>query len=612
MSDDFEKEIQSIFFQEAFINLEEAEEVYLKLDENSPIDIIERSFRHAHNLKGSAKAVGFNEVSNFLHNIEALLLLIKNKTIVCTKDVGTVLLECNDKLRSIINELKNNSSFIPECSEYINKINNLKTSLAENQGIILSTEKKEEIGAENDIVFFADTNTSQELSEKTAEIKEEKIQSSSEKHETDNNNIALNYVQQKPVQTSAKKQKKDLSAEFLRVPLQKVEKLQNYVGEMVILESMLKEQVKTEQSQLLKNYFRQLDKITKEVQDTVMSLRLIPIKPIFQKLSRTARDTSLSLNKNIEIKFIGEETEIDKFVLDEISDPLMHMVRNSIDHGIETPEERKNKNKPEVGTVTVQATHESGYLVLIINDDGKGLNAKILHEKAEQKGVIKKGLNLTEAECFQLIFAPGFSTKAEATEISGRGVGMDVVKTNIESLNGSISIESEIDKGTHFKIKIPLSIGIMDAFIIEICNEKFVIPIAQIKETINLQNCNIKHVTTLGDVLILRNEEIPIIDLGLGLSVPNYANKNKEQNKERVIMVTQDKEQKVGVLVDKILTIQSVVTKSLGEELRLESGIVGSVILGDGKAVPILETSSLIKNRSFMQNLQRNNNRILL
>lgn len=332
-----------------------------------------------------------------------------------------------------------------------------------------------------------------------------------------------------------------------------------------------------------------------------MNLRLVPIKPVFQKLARTARDTSSMLKKEINLEFDGEETEIDKFILDEISDPLMHMVRNAIDHGLESNEERTTKNKPREGHVSVKAIHEAGNLVISVKDDGKGLNPKALYEIATKKGVIKGTENLTDEECYQLIFAPGFSTKVETTEISGRGVGMDVVKTNIEMLSGKISIQTELDKGTNFLIRIPLSVGIMDAFITEINGEKYIIPVNQVIECLSLSKSNINNISGNESVIILRNEEITVIDLGQGLF-----SKRNDKVKEKVIIIAQGHGKKIGVIVDKIISIQSVVTKAIGEEMRCEKGFVGSVILGDGKVVPIIEVSELISGNYFQQNLQRN------
>ena len=576
MDDDFELELQKTFFQEASINIEESEEVYLQFSDNTPIDLLARSFRLAHNLKGSAKAVGFSEIAEILHTLETLLLKLKKKEIEVNNSIINVLLMTNDKLKEIIEQYKNDLNYKPNHKKIIEEITKVlqesqKNSSNENLENKVTLEDNKETPQE-EVVFF----------------KKEKKEENKVNHD---------------VKIQKNKIKKEMSEEIIRIPLNKIEKLQNYIGEIVIIQSMFEEQIKNSTNQNLKNHFRLLNKTTKEVQDIVMNLRLVPIKPAFQKLARTARDTSVMLNKEIILNFLGENTEIDKFILDEISDPLMHMVRNAIDHGLESNEERIQKNKNKEGTVTVKASHESGNLILCVQDDGKGLNPKTLYEIATKKGVIKGNETLSDEECYHLIFAPGFSTKAETTEISGRGVGMDVVKTNIEMLSGKIEIFTEIDKGTTFKIKIPLSVGILDAFITEIANEKFIIPVNQVIECLSLNKSNINHLTGMESVIILRSEEIPIVDLSMGLQ-NKYNDKNKIN--EKVIIIVQSNGKKIGVIVDKIISIQSVVTKTIGEEMRCEKGIVGSVILGDGKVVPILEVSELITGNMFQQNVQRN------
>lgn len=576
MDDDFELELQKTFFQEASINIEESEEIYLQFSDNTPIDLLARSFRLAHNLKGSAKAVGFSEIAEILHTLETLLLKLKKKEIEVNNSIINVLLMTNDKLKEIIEQYKIDLNYKPNHKEIIEEISKVfqesqKNSPNENSDNKVTLEDNKET-LQEEVVFF----------------KKEKKEENKVNHD---------------VKIQKNKIKKEMSEEIIRIPLNKIEKLQNYIGEIVIIQSMFEEQIKNSTNPNLKNHFRLLNKTTKEVQDIVMNLRLVPIKPAFQKLARTARDTSVMLNKEIILNFLGENTEIDKFILDEISDPLMHMVRNAIDHGLESNEERIQKNKNKEGTVTVKASHESGNLILCVQDDGKGLNPKTLYEIATKKGVIKGNETLSDEECYHLIFAPGFSTKAETTEISGRGVGMDVVKTNIEMLSGKIEIFTEIDKGTTFKIKIPLSVGILDAFITEIANEKFIIPVNQVIECLSLNKSNINHLTGMESVIILRSEEIPIVDLSMGLQ-NKYNDKNKIN--EKVIIIVQSNGKKIGVIVDKIISIQSVVTKTIGEEMRCEKGIVGSVILGDGKVVPILEVSELITGNMFQQNVQRN------
>ncbi|BBH53684.1 chemotaxis protein CheA [Fluviispira sanaruensis] len=577
MDEDFELELRKVFLREADINLEEAEEAYLQFSQNPPSELLARCFRLAHNLKGSAKAVGFSDIAEILHRLESFLLKLKNKELNVSQKITNILLATNDKLKFIVEQIKINTDYKIDTKNIIAEIDQIQS---EESGLPIGNAPNESQDLkEGDIFVLYDIN----------EVEEAK------------NNILSNKIEEITKQ-KINTTKKIINEEVIRVSLNKIEKLQNYIGEIVIIESMLEEQIKQESNQNLKNYYRLLKKTTKEVQEIIMGLRLVPIKPAFQKLLRTARDTSAQLGKTVNVTFVGENTELDKFILDELSDPLMHMIRNAIDHGIEDNDERVAKEKMREGNISVNASHESGNLVITVADDGKGLNPTQIYESAVKKGVISEDVKLTDSQCYELIFAPGFSTKTETTEISGRGVGMDVVKTNIEKLNRKIEISSVLNMGTNFKIKIPLSVGIMEAFIAEISNQKFIIPVQQVIECLSLRKSNLTYLTGIENIIKLRDEEISVIDLSLGL---NLHKKKEEKLKDRVIFIVQANAIKIGAIVDKVISIQSVVTKNLGEELRCESGIIGSVILGDGKVVPILEISQLVNSRNFQNNLQK-------
>ncbi|WP_186648285.1 chemotaxis protein CheA [Fluviispira vulneris] len=561
--ENIDNEMHKIFFQESAVNFEESEKNYLAMSTEPTNETIEQALRLSHNLKGSAKAVGFYDISDILHNVEELLILFKNNLIEFNQEFVTLLLECNDRVKYIVEKLKINPSYKANYEDILLKINEYKTK---------SPSLPKENVLEDDITFLDEVDLV-----KTEEEKEEK--------------------EEKIVDTQKRRIKKVEDAdEMIRVSIGKVNKLQEYIGELVILESMLKEQLKVETSNVLKNLFRQMDKITKEVQDIVMSLRLVPILPVFQKLMRTSRDISIELNKKIITEFNGDNTEIDKSILDEISDPLIHMMRNAIDHGIENSEERLAKGKNIEGKITVSAMHEGRFLLIKFADDGKGLDPALLKQKAIEKGLINKDTVLSIEKCFDLIFLPGFSTKTITTDISGRGFGMDIVKNNIENIGGNVQIISQINKGTEFIIRIPLTIGILDAFIVQVKEEKYVIPVQQVRESISYKKSDVNHVQGLGDILTLRQEEIPIYHLGYGLNTPKYQQNN---NEEKVIIILQNRDKKIGVVVDNIINIQSVVTKTFGDELRCEQGITGGVILGDGIPVPIIEVADLIEGNEF-------------
>jgi two-component system chemotaxis sensor kinase CheA len=382
--------------------------------------------------------------------------------------------------------------------------------------------------------------------------------------------------------------------ESIRISLARLEKLLNFVGEMVILQSMLREQAWSTNPQNLRKTVHQLSKVTKEVQDISMSLRMIPLKQTFQKMQRIVRDTSSILGKKVNFVITGEETELDKTVLENLGDPLVHLVRNAVDHGIESGEARKAAGKPEAGTVNLSAYHQSGSLIIDVQDDGGGLDAQKLQKKAVEKGLLKPGANLSEKDAFQLIFAPGFSTKAEATDISGRGVGMDVVRTNIEALQGDIQIDSTLGKGTRFRIRLPLTLAIIDALQVISGGERYVIPLAQVHESIRPPKNDLHVAAGLNEIFSLRGEHLPLYRLS-GLLGKNTKGPDPW---DAIAVVVRSGEHPFAVLVDDIVCQSQVVTKKLGAEHAGLAGFSGSAILGDGRPALILELSELITRKS--------------
>lgn len=383
--------------------------------------------------------------------------------------------------------------------------------------------------------------------------------------------------------------------ESIRISVSKLELLLNHVGEMVILQTVLREQALKSDSLFLKKTVQQLGKVSKEIQDLSMSLRMVSVKPTFQKMQRIVRDTANVVNKEVQITLIGEDTELDKTVLEKLNDPLVHLIRNSVDHGIESGEQRIANGKNAKGNVTLSAAHRSGKLVIEVKDDGAGLDPERLKNKAIEKGILKPGSVLTEKEAFNLIFAPGFSTKEQVTDVSGRGVGMDVVKTNIHELSGDIQIFSEKNKGTTFQIVLPLTLAIIDGMVVTFAQDKFVIPLNQIYETIRPSAKQIQNNQGIGQILMLRDENLPLFRLG-----DFFAKQNKMQTTDMIALIIRTSSHPYALLVDDILGQYQVVTKRLGPELQDLKGVSGSTILGDGKPALILETQDLIKrNRSF-------------
>ncbi|MEJ6476038.1 chemotaxis protein CheA [Pseudoalteromonas piscicida] len=389
--------------------------------------------------------------------------------------------------------------------------------------------------------------------------------------------------------------KKSAESTSIRVGIDKVDSLINMVGELVITQAMLTqlgEQEPTEHTlAAMQEGLAQLAHNTRDLQENVMRIRMLPISFVFSRFPRLVRDTSQKLNKQVELKLLGEQTELDKTVMEKISDPMVHLVRNSLDHGLETPEERIKSGKDPVGTVTLNAFHQGGNIVIEIMDDGRGLNTEKIKSKAVANGLIQETDELSVEEVNELIFKPGFSTADEVSDISGRGVGMDVVRRNIQSLNGSVEVTSAKGVGSTFTIRLPLTLAILDGQLVKVAKHTYIIPLISIVESLQI---DIKKVSKVGnglEVLRLRDEYIPILRL---YQLFNHEGAIEELDKTLLVVVESDNH-KVGLLVDDLLAQQQVVIKSLEANYQKVNGISGATILGDGRVSLIVDISGLIK-----------------
>jgi two-component system chemotaxis sensor kinase CheA len=336
-----------------------------------------------------------------------------------------------------------------------------------------------------------------------------------------------------------------------------------------------------------------LDKITRELQEMSTSLRMVPLQSTFQKMARLVRDLSKKIGKDVEFLIKGEKTELDKTVVDRIGDPLVHMVRNAIDHGIESsPEKRRENGKPEKGKVSLRAFHKGGSIYIEIEDDGKGLDKNAIFAKAVERGIINETANLSEKEIFSLIFAPGFSTAESVTEVSGRGVGMDVVKKNIEALRGQIDIQSEPGKGSIFSIKLPLTLAIIDGMVVKVGPERYIIPTLSIVMSVSVPKGRIETIQNKGEMLSLQNELIPVFRLERIFEVEEQ---KKNDTEERLVVIIEEDGMKTGIIIDELLGQQQIVIKNLGEFLKESPGISGGAIMPDGSVGLILDVSGLVK-----------------
>jgi two-component system chemotaxis sensor kinase CheA len=385
----------------------------------------------------------------------------------------------------------------------------------------------------------------------------------------------------------------------VKVDTQKLDSLVDLVGEMVIAQSLVAadKDLTSLQSQKLTRNLAQLGRITNELQRTAMSMRMVPIRATFQKMTRLVRDTAAKIGKQAELTMEGEDTELDRTIVEELSDPLIHMVRNSVDHGIETPAARVAKGKPALGTVRLRAFHQGGTIVIEIKDDGAGLNKERLLAKAMEKGIVKEGGQLSEKEIFNLIFAPGFSTAAVITDISGRGVGMDVVRKNIDKLRGKIDIQSTPGQGSTFTIYLPLTLAIIDGLIVSVGGERYILPTLSVRESFRPTVQMLSTVHERGEMVNVRGRLSPLLRL-----YEHFAVKPESPNPtEGILVVIEADGADRCLLVDRLLGKQEVVIKSLGETFKQNPALAGAAILGDGRVGLILDVNALVhlKNTPF-------------
>ena len=363
-------------------------------------------------------------------------------------------------------------------------------------------------------------------------------------------------------------------------------------GELVIVQSQL-----IETSRLnggvgtgLQRNVAQLSRITKELQSTAMSLRMIPIKSTFQKMERLARDLARDFGKKVSFVTSGEDTELDRTVVEEIGDPLVHMVRNALDHGLESTADRVAKGKPEAGSLHLRAHHQGGSIVIELQDDGKGIDPERIYKKAVEKGIVAPGTELSRDEMLALIFAPGLSTAEKVTSVSGRGVGMDVVKRNIQKLRGKIEITSEVGLGSTFTIKLPLTMAIIDGLVVRVGEDRFILPTTSVQRALRPLRESISTVHGLGEVLDLRGKFIPIHRLHQRFGISSEA-----QNPwDGIVVIVENAGKVSALLVDEMVSKQEVVIKNLGGFMQNLPGVAGAAILGDGSIALILDPGSLL------------------
>ncbi len=586
-------ELVTDFISEATEHLENAENELLKLEEDlENKEIINTIFRAFHTIKGVAGFLNLQHISSLAHVTENLLDLARKGELTISGTTIDIVFESIDTMKTMVAALQEalqQSQPVKPYKQLPKLIERIKLCATGQKPPARLGELLAESGA-------VDTDTIKEVihQQQRGETNKKLGQILTEKKLVTPQQIAKAITAQKQQQASNAPAAKKISAErTVKVATSRMDLLIDMVGEMVIAQSMARQDIAgyLKTNQRLARNMQHLEKITRELQELSMSMRMVPVRGVFQKMARLVRDLSRKAGKEIEFVLNGEETEVDRNVVDAIADPLVHMIRNSVDHGIELPEDRLKAGKNKTGTIELRAFHEGGNIIIEIADDGKGLDRKRILEKAIANGIVKEDAELSDQDVYRLIFHAGLSTAQKITDISGRGVGMDVVRKNIEALRGRVDIESTPGKGSTFKIRLPLTLAAIDGQIISVGKERFIVPLLSIEQ--NLQPSQ-KQLSSIqggkAEMLLVRGELLPLIRLHQLFNIePEYTNPW-----QGLVVIVYDGEKRCGLLVDKLLGQQQAVIKSLGNYMGPVPGVSGGAIMGDGNVALILDVPGII------------------
>jgi two-component system chemotaxis sensor kinase CheA len=575
-------ELAGMFIAEALDHLSSIEALVLQV-ESQPDDVklLNDVFRPFHTIKGNAGALGVTSVQELAHRVENLLDLARSGRHAMGADEIDVVLRAVDLLTTMIQALTPRMAGQPapdvrsECKALAEQVDALINGTA---AALPPTTV-----AEPAAVAKAECSTTGETSAKPGDLSA--VAGTAAKAE------AAAAKLEKPAAKAGTKSAAD-ELQTVKVDTRKLDNMVDMVGELVIVQSIIRENAALLQlsDERLTRHLAQLKRITSDLQRNAMSMRMTPIRQTFQKMSRLVRDLSKKSGKTIDLHLSGEDTELDRKVVEDINDPLMHMVRNSIDHGIESPEKRKAAGKPAQARVSLTASHEGGNIVIAIKDDGAGLNTEKIRAKAIAQGVIAADAQLGPNEIHELIFRPGFSTADKVTEISGRGVGMDVVRRNIEALRGRIEIQTAVGQGTAFLIKLPLTLAILEGLLLRIGQQRFVLPTFCVRESLRPAPEQVHALQGRRRLIQVRDSLLPMIHLSelFGQEGP------LPEPWETTLVVIEDNGRRIGLLVDELLGKQEVVIKALGHAFSDVRGVAGGAILGDGRVGLILDAGGLV------------------
>lgn len=622
------QEILEDFLVEAFELIEQIDQDLVELEARpNDLELLNRIFRVAHTVKGSSSFLNFDVLTRLTHHMEDVLNKARRAELKLTAEVMDVVLESIDMMKALLHGIRDHGNDVDVGIE-IDDICVRLTAVSEGDDIppaqdtpeeatvatpVAASEPEEEV----DVSGLNDDEIEAEIERLLKQRKEEDRQRRAQKKQQAPKAAAASSeevdeeedekpVVHKPARTSTEERsapaKKNAATveQTIRVEVKRLDDLMNLIGELVLGKNRLikiyddvEERYEGEQFlEELNQVVSAISIVTTDLQIAVMKTRMLPIAKVFNKFPRMVRDLSRELGKSMDLEISGEETELDKSIVEEIGDPLVHMIRNSCDHGIEDAATRAKMGKPEKGLIELKAYNEGNHIVIEITDDGKGLDPDILRSKAIEKGIIteREADNMSDKEAFALIFKPGFSMAKQVTNVSGRGVGMDVVRTNIEKLNGIIDIDSEVGRGTVMKLKIPLTLAIIQALLVGAQEEYYAIPLASVLETVRVPIDNIYTIEGK-NVLRLRDEVLSLVRLSDVFGVKQVF----EGGDMTYVVVIGLAESKLGVIVDTLVGQEEIVIKSMGDYLQGIEGIAGATIRGDGRVTLIVDVAALME-----------------
>lgn len=633
------QEIMEDFLIEAFEMVDQLDQDLVELESNpEDLELLNRIFRVAHTIKGSSSFLNFDILTSLTHNMEDVLNKARRDELKITPDVMDVVLLSIDLMKALLQAIRdsgtdaNSGIDISDAVTKLQAISQGSSPVAEAPEPSTKPAKPQETTPQSDPSNpLADEPDKDYAHMSSDEVEAEIERLLQKRQEADKQMRAQKRASGQagdvqapkapaeapaptattPAKPSPKTEGKPAAGkdegkvatsveQTVRVDVRRLDNLMNLIGELVLGKNRLikiygdvEERYDGEKFlEELNQVVSSISSVTTDLQLAVMKTRMQPVGKVFNKFPRMVRDLSRELKKSIDLVITGEETELDKSIVEEIGDPLIHIIRNSCDHGVESPEDRKALGKPEIGRVDLKAYNEGNHIVIEITDDGKGLDAEMLKLKAIEKGLIseKEADSMTDKEAFGIIFKPGFSTAKTISNVSGRGVGMDVVKTNVEKLNGIIEIDSEKGVGTTFKLKIPLTLAIIQALLVGAQEEYYAIPLSSVIETVRIGQDEIYSVDGKS-VLRLRDEVLSLVRLADIFGVDSVL----ETASEVYVVIIALAEQKIGVIVDYLIGQEEVVIKSLGYYLKSTRGIAGATVRGDGKITLIVDVAAMME-----------------